>query len=642
MSDTILALAVLKANWEAKHAGYIDNFNVLIAECLRRSPHDVVSGPAVRDSLEENFGLRLPLKTVNLVLRRAAKTGLVYRAEGVYRINRVEVEKLRFEKYRNKFISSYDRLIEDLRMYAEEKYSKQKNWVKWSIEDAERTLHDYLSSNSITLLRAITKKMYIPLPRVATPNQRYIFASYVNSLFERQSEHLNSLQIVLEGHMLATAIFLPDPSSTGAKFQNTSLFFDTRFLMYALGYGGESLEAPHKELLEMVYELGADLCCFQHTADEMISILNGCAKNLSTASGVLGYGPSFDYFLSRGFNESDVLFLAGRLEKELERIRIEIKPKPAYAKEHMIDEKKLEACISSKITYLNPYALQRDIDSISAIPRIRAGHQARLIERCRAIFVTSNMPLVEAANEFVGMEEDSPLVPLGISDWDLTNLTWLKKPLKAPDLPRKRLLADCYAAVQPSDKFRSALNREVETYAAKDVCTPDDVYVLRRSLEVRRLALDLTAGDENAFTEGTVQEVLELYRQRILEKEKATREAAERHAQQLEEEIRERTAKEIAKNAEIEKRAVFVARKLSGIVMVFLVVLAATILYFNIPSSPEWKLFKIPIKYLASGAIFVWSVLNWGWGFTLLRVRRHIEIKMTSKLVMLFKWIGGM
>lgn len=339
MSDTILALAVLKANWEAKQASYIDNFNILIAECLRRSPHDVVSGPAVRGSLEENFGLWLPLKTVNLVLRRAAKTGLVYREEGVYRINRVEVEELRFEKYRNKFISSYDRLIEDLRMYAEEKYSKKKNWVKWSREDAERTVHDYLSNNSLTLLRAITKKTYIPLPTVATPNQRYIFASYVNSLFERQSEHLNSLQIVLEGHMLATAIFLPDPSSTGAKFQNTSLFFDTRFLMYALGYGGESLEAPHKELLEMVYELGADLCCFQHTGDEMISILNGCAKNLTTASGVPGYGPSFDYFLSRGFNESDVLFLAGRLEKELERIRIEVKPKPAYATEHMIDEK---------------------------------------------------------------------------------------------------------------------------------------------------------------------------------------------------------------------------------------------------------------------------------------------------------------
>lgn len=252
------------------------------------------------------------------------------------------------------------------------------------------------------------------------------------------------------------------------------------------------------------------------------------------------------------------------------------------------------------------------------------------------------MLLVEAANEFVGMEEDSPLVPLAISDWDLTNLTWLKKPLKAPDLPRKRLLADCYAGVQPSDKFRSALNREVERYAEMNVCTPEDVYVLRHSLEVRRLALDLTASDENAFTEGTVQEMLELYRQRILEKEKAAREAAERQAQQLEEEIRERTAKETAKNAEIENRAVIVARKLSGIVMVFLVVLAATILYFNIPSSPEWKLVRIPIKYLTSGAILVWSVLNWGWGTTLLRVRRHIEIRMTSKLVMLFKWIGGM
>lgn len=638
MNDTIISLAVLKANWEAKKASYIDNFNVLTAECLKRSPEDVVSASAIRDALEERFGLQLPLRTVSLVLRRAAKTGLVYREHGVYHIDRAQVEKVNFEEYRSKFLFSYDRLIGDLIKYAEQKYS-----IKWSTENAEATLHDYLNTNSFTLLQAISKPTYVPLPKAATKNQRYIFASYVNSLVNQQSEHLDSLQVVLEGHMLATAIFLPDPSSTQAKFQKTCVFFDTRFLIYALGYAGGSLSAPGKELLEMLYGLGADLCCFDHTVDEIASILTSCANNLRTGASSLGYGPTFDYFFAKGFNESDVLLLTGRLEDDLRKIRVEIKAKPPYIKEHMIDEPKLEEFITSRVYYPNPYALKRDIDSISSIPRIRAGNQARLIERCVAIFVTSNSPLIEAVNEFVGTEEELCSAPLAISDWNITNLIWLKKPLKAPDLPRKRLIADCYAAVQPSDSFRKRYYEELEKLASREDYTAQDVYALRHSLEAQRIALDVTVGDEDAFTEGTVQEVLGIYHERIRSEEKKEREAAQAGAERLAEKIQTQTAEQEARIAQIETRAVTVARTLSGFALGFLVVLVATSLYFLIPSVTvqQVRVLRIPVRYVAFSLMCVLSLANWIWGTTLSRIRRHIEMRIVPYIEKVFKWMGG-
>lgn len=638
MSDAIISLAVLKANWQTDKSTYVDNFNVLTTECLRRSTEDVVSAQDVRDNLETYFGIRVPLKTVATLLRRAAKKGIVDRDQGIYRVNREKVEKVKFAQHRERFLSLYEKLIEDLIRFANKSYS-----LEWAKSDAESSAHSYLASHSLTLFRALRNKTLIPMPKGATKSQKYIFAAYVNNLVESNEAILDYVDTVLEGHMLATAVFLPDPGSTKAKFKNTYVYFDTNFALSALGHAGKSLEAPKKELLEILYEFGADLCCFDHTYDEIISVLRGCAANLRASTQYSGYGSTFDYFLSKGFNESDVLLLIERLESDMKRIRIGIKNTPTYVAKYVVDEVKLKDRITNELNYSNLSAMKRDLDSLTAIIRLRGHSQAVLIERSKAIFVTTNTALVRAANEFLRFDMNSNEPPLAISDWDLMNLLWLKGPVRAPSLPRKRLLADCYAAVQPSDDFRKRYFDEVEKLVSFGKFSASDVYALRHSLEAEKIAMDLSVGDEDSFTEGTVQEVLEIYHNRIKGEEQAARKAAEEKARELAQEVGKQESQQLNRETSCEERAVVVSKKLSIFCVCCMIILAVVGTYYTVPLLPSVNMsfLGVEIRFVAILFVLLLSLSNWIWGTTIMTLCRKIEKFFLRPLLKMFRWAGG-
>jgi hypothetical protein len=63
---------------------------------------------------------------------------------------------------------------------------------------------------------------------------------------------------------------------------------------------------------------------------------------------------------------------------------------------------------------------------------------------------------VRAARRFFAAGYDGFTWPLAVLDHDLATLAWLKRPLQAPDLPRKQIIADCYAALRPEGRLAAA------------------------------------------------------------------------------------------------------------------------------------------------------------------------------------------
>ena len=66
------------------------------AECLRRSPEDVVALPNLQSNLREQFGLSLPPNAIGTVLKRASRRGYVRAESGVYYRNEDKLEGLKF------------------------------------------------------------------------------------------------------------------------------------------------------------------------------------------------------------------------------------------------------------------------------------------------------------------------------------------------------------------------------------------------------------------------------------------------------------------------------------------------------------------------------------------------------------------
>jgi hypothetical protein len=630
-NSTIISLAILKVNWDELRKGYLDNFVPIVAECIRRSSDDVVSLPDVQNDLENLFGLKIPQNVIRAILSKVRKQGYIRAEDRVYKRDLVKLDQLGFHDMQQKVVRMHECLIQSLIEFCSRNYG-----VTWSEEDAEEALQTYLQNNQVFITCAATHGTIIPLMKRSTKGSAFLVGSFVKHLQETHSADFDYFETVVKGNMLANAIFLPDPNQASRKFHRTEVYLDTSFLMFALGHAGQARRDPCSELLQLLYETGADLRCFRHTVEEIKGILDACASRLARGQSREAYGPSIGYFLAKGFTASDIELLSIRLEEDLEKLRIRVVDKPSYTPtEYVIDEQALSETLANNMSYGNPQALSRDVDSISAIMRLRNGRQFFAIEQCRALFVTMNRDLARESRKFYYREADFHTVCPCLTDGILTNLLWLKNPTKAPDLPRKRIIADCYAAMQPNTRLWIRYLEEIDKLEQDERVNEDEYYLLRYSLEAKSALMELTYGEEEEFTQGTVEEILELVRSRVkgelqseLESEKKRRgEVEEELIQALEAQTELRESARTLESDRISRVEARAQRYASAIAKTFIWLAFILLLmgaFFSFPwSFPSLR--DSPVRYGISVLLTLLSLGNFVFGVTLKTLSHKLE-----------------
>lgn len=658
--NIITSLAILKVNWDELRKDYLENFVLIIAECIRRSNDNVVTLSALQTDLKKKFGLFIPQHGIRSILRRVQKRGYIQKEHNVYHKNEKQLSKLDFKRTQQDVVEKHEKLIASLRIFTRDRFK-----IEWTDTEAEVALLNYIEENQIPILSIAYSgsELADDAPTHAVRGAKYIVAAFVRSLIDSHSAEFDYLETIIKGNMLANAIFLTEASTVDSKFINTEIYFDTSFLIYALGYAGKVRQEPAKELLALLYEAGADLRCFTHTADEMKGVLHAAAHKVDSGHFEPAYGPTIEYFLTTGHKGSDILILANRLEDSLRALQVYITDKPAYEKnkyQYVIDEGMLTQALEAEVGYKNPMALQRDVDSIAAIPRLRQGRDLYSIEKCRAIFVTQNAELARAVRRYFKERENMSRTEVAycITDYMLTNLLWLKKPLKAPDLPKKRIIADCYAATMPEHQQEQALWKkyleEQARLAASGEVTADDCYLLRYSLEAKAALMDLTLGEQEAFTTGTVPEILSIVRAQIALRAEQEREQKQKEhideasalqnilRNNLEAEAAKRQQAEILANAAIaredERRLRIQARaqKMAHILSISLMSILAIGVFIATLTTFPWKLPDFSDAYIRYSIcfmqffLFICSVLNILIGTTVKDIVRKLEIKIAA------------
>ena len=93
--------------------------------------------------------------------------------------------------------------------------------------------------------------------------------------------------------------------------------------------------------------------------------------------------PTIEYFLSQGCTVSDIELLIVRLASDLASLRIAVVDRPPFIPKYLIDEQGLEKALQ-EIPYHYEKSRNRDVDSMSAIMRLRHGQEFSDVEECRA------------------------------------------------------------------------------------------------------------------------------------------------------------------------------------------------------------------------------------------------------------------
>lgn len=501
----ISALAVLKVN--ADHSkSYLDNFVPFVAEAIRLTGESVISVPEIRKVLKNELGIEIPHHVVSNILSSMCKDGRIIKESKKYVATSELLRDTTFSKRKNEITRKQKRLSNSF-----EEFSKRNGYQLETCDDLESCFYSFIESNFTEIVRGngngLKEKSSIPCASAAKMN--YAASRFVKHISEEDDALYQVLEDIVKGNMLYNSIFFVNHNEVKTKFKGTEVYFDTSIILYLLGFTSKERSLPYQELCRLLKITGAKSCCFEHTVEEVRNVLRYCIEMLKKGT-VATRNEALDYLIENHKTPSDVELLIGDLEERLYRIGVIVKPKPSYVNAFCLDEAKLEKYISDAVSYRNEeVALQFDVDSISAIHRLREGTFYSNIEQCRAVFVTPNSQLAQAARDFHHDEYPSKSgVSYCVLSHVLTTVAWMKLPTLPAELPKQVIISNCYAGLKPTPEVWDKYIDQVERLFKDKEISEDSYYILKNSLFCSEALAEVSGGDVANVTADSVSEIL--------------------------------------------------------------------------------------------------------------------------------------
>ncbi len=273
------------------------------------------------------------------------------------------------------------------------------------------------------------------------------------------------------------------------------------------------------------------------------------------------------------------------------------------------------------------FTIQRDIKSISAVNKLRGRKKPNILKEAGYILITTNSSLAYA-NKCFEIEEYGKnfFIPVCLTDIFIGTLIWLEQPSRVEELNKKKIIADCFAALKPNRILLKKFLDEVETLRKNQEITEDDYYLLRSSSLVRESLTEKTMGDTDNFVPKTSLEILsEIKRDAYKEVE----EEKKRHMvtkDSLEREIEE---KEQIQNR-LDKRAENLANTVSKIL--FLTQIAIVIAFIVL----QFTELKGKSKLLLIIIAVIIGIANLIYGLNVKDLKKKTKIWIKDKILNLF------
>lgn len=613
-STTLTSLAMLKVNID-HGSDYLNYLQPFVLQILVDLNPDPVTAEAICRHLRQCFGLEIPERTAQVVLKRLSRKYPLHKEYGIYRITGKLPDPQISEKK-----SSANRHIQSVVIGLIE-YSKDTGRPLSTEDEAVTALLAFLSQFSIEFLKAYLRGTAIPAINGKHGTDIVLVSKYVVHIQGNDLARFESFLVLVQGHMLANALTCPDLQDAPKSYRDVVFYLDTPLIIRRLGFDGVPKQTAMVSLITLLLDLGATVACFAHSRRELERVLLGAAEHVDAPD-----GRSSIVMEARrsGRTKSDLLMLAGKVDELISETRIELHPTPKYIDKYQIDELVFGDALEDEISYYSMRAKDDDINSVRSIYALRAGTLPTTIESAKAVFVTSNSGFARAAFDFGQNYEESIEVSSVITDFSLANMAWLKAPMGAPSLPATEVLAFSYAALQPSMKLLARYMEEIEKLERTGKITPRDHQILRSSMLVQDELMHLTMGDDSALTEDTIAETLSRVTQEIKKEENArylSEQAAHRKTQQD-------LADELARKEEIQQRVYWRCYRQARVASWTIAIVTAALLLIGIASSLGLKSqypFFVWLLGVGVGLTLLATATDMIWGFSVVEMRKRLE-----------------
>lgn len=478
---------------------YLEYLRPFILQVLKKQTDEPINDYKISDAISLEFGLIIPPRTVQIVLKRIVKSGIIEKRNNAYTVIK-EIPPTHYEADKidaNRHISSVTKALI--------KFSKNEAYREIKDKEALSAITYFLSKFSISCIKSYLRGTALPDNLKHDEWQIILVSRFIEHLNAHEPERLKSFMIIVTGHMIANALLCPDLQSVGKTYKNVTFYLDTPILLQVFGLTGEAERRATDELISLIQNLEGKVCCFSHTVKETE---NAITISSSYIDSPLGRGNIVLEARDRGKTKADLLLVAEKIPDLLAENGINEVPTPPYKKDFQIDENIFEKALQDELRYYSKNAAKYDVNSVRSIYVLREGKSPKSIERSNAVLVTSNSDFAKAAFMYGKEIEQSREISTVITDFSLANTSWLKRPLGASSLPEKEVIAYAYSALKPSENFLEKILVEAEKLETSGSISPRDLQLLRSNHYVQKELMSLTLGDDSSLSEQSITAAL--------------------------------------------------------------------------------------------------------------------------------------
>jgi hypothetical protein len=520
MQSLLTTMGILLANYDERR-DFLANFEPFVEDRLRNWPEgQPVGSKKLSEALTKAFSFPpIPLHTVTDLISRAKKAGYLKRGrdgkEYPYLKNLREVEGDVLGQ-RSETLAHFATVNDALRAYAAEKFA-----LDWSEEETDRALEAFSTEFGIEMAEARQAGRLDRGRNLDRWEMLSVVHGFARDCLHRDAVNFGYLEEMVRGSMLTSVLYFKDLGSWTPTLENLIVFLDTPIALRLLGLAPEELRLGAEELMEMLVERKVPVRVFEHTVSEMLGVLEGVRSNLERArqqqldlASLTNLNREvIEHLMHEGWGPSAVQEVMGDIDARLAQVGIAIEPTPPYTRALSVDDGRFEQILLSKS--FTKAQVSMDIKSITAVHRLRKGEAVRSLTRAGAIFITPNPGLARASNFFFREQGLQSTVGQCMVDVSLTTRLWLAKPSESEGAPRKMLIAECYAALNPPHAVWKKYLEKIAARRKAGEVTDEQVKTLVFSSAAQEGLFEVIRNDPDLINDQTPLEVIKRYEETI-------------------------------------------------------------------------------------------------------------------------------
>ena len=590
-SQGLATLALLKTNFDKGH-DHIGMFQPFLLDAISGLDKDDFQVEEIQDALTSRYGLVVPPQTLRTLLRRTSKCGLVRREYGRYFRERA-LPQSNIPEATAKIESDHFHLAAELRNYlADHRQPLETD------EDALALLFEFLERNHVGMVLDEPHQDQPDSGESPLHSKTRLVVRFIKEVVPSNDRLTTILQRMLEGFILQNTLLLKDINFASRKFKDLRIFLDTRLVLQALGYQGETSRVATTQMIAMLKRTGAQVGVFEATIKEIKAVLHFHQGRLATSQGrdSLDTTPLARFFLINQYTPADVAQIIALLDQYVVQAGLSIRPVPTRIPRYTLDEQDLAQRLAKTDTPEDEPRVWHDVDCVAAVLTLRGSTFPQDIDNAKAIFLTATGLVIKNVTEWFRQQLEGEnlkgkaesLLPPVAHYIALSNVAWLKLPASGQKLKLHELIALCAAALQPTRKTWDQFKRHLRSLQDSGVVSSDETaaILVNQFTDVHLSHLEDHLTDDTDIDSDSLNDVIERVRSSYAASAQ-DHAAKAKHAEEQQRNLQFRVHQQAGKlAATITKGALW-----------FVALTVIAVLFLSLPASP-WAVRRIALPLL--------------------------------------------